>query len=167
MIRKTLTKTALTGLAAGVLILASAALAASPTDADAIAPATNPAQGAKCPSPVSDPAAPEGEPLLTPDTGGVVYTASGCTAWASCDDGSSVHCSSSSSSGTCSYQNSNCPGTRGHVTCDGFTTWCPPCPPDEEDCSRFNYPGCSYFWNDVLGCCDVKSLNGQICLQAC
>lgn len=166
MVRKTFTKTELAGLAAGLLILASAALAASPTAPDEIAPASDPAQGAECLSPVPDPAAPEGEPLLTSDTGGVVYTAGGCSAWASCDDGSTVHCSSSSSSGTCSYQDSNCPGTRGHVTCDGFTTWCPRCE-EEIDCSQYNYPGCSYFWNGVLGCCDVKALDGKICLQAC
>ena len=161
MTKSTLFKATFAGLVFGVAVLASTVLAASHGEPQL---ATASGEG-PCPTPLINATAFEGEPLLTPESGGVVYTSGSCSAWATCDDGSTVDCSSSSSSGTCSFQDADCDnGIRGHVECDGSKTWCPECP---EDCSSLNYPGCSYFWNDVLGCCDVKSLDGSICLQAC
>lgn len=161
MTKAIIIRATLAGLVVGVPVLASTVLAASPAEPE-IVPATD---QAACLSPAAVPDLIEGEPLLAPDVGGVVYTAGGCSAWATCYNGSTVDCSSSSSSGTCSYQDANCPASWGYVECDGVRWWCPICPP--EDCSRYNYPGCSYFWNGVRGCCDVKSLDGKICLEAC
>lgn len=62
-----------------------------------------------------------------------------CTATADCDDGSTVMCSGNSS---CSASDANCPYTRGHVTCDGASTFCPACEdpcPDDEFC---DWKGC-------------------------
>jgi hypothetical protein len=68
-----------------------------------------------------------------------------CTATANCWNGGTVSCSSNTSVTSCSAADGNCSvGERGHVTCDGVTTWCPTaCPVDcdalelqcEEDCS--------------------------------
>ena len=122
-------------------------------------------------SPVT-PATPgcEEEPLLSPaGKGSVVYTAGGCSATANCRNAStpSVSCSTSGSSGTCSFHDATCaPDTRGWVECNGVKTWCP-MPNCPTDCSSFNRPGCSYFWNGVLGCCDVKVSPGAFCLTAC
>ena len=52
-----------------------------------------------------------------------------CTASANCWDGSTVSCSGNNSTTSCSATDSNCGGgQRGSVTCDGVTTFCPPCP---------------------------------------
>jgi hypothetical protein len=53
-----------------------------------------------------------------------------CSATVNCGDGTSVSCSSSASSSSCSSIDRNCP-TRGSVTCDGVKTKCPPCSCDE------------------------------------
>ena len=158
-----MTKTSVFGLVVGLLILAPAALAESPP-AEALDLAASELFSSATPSTPDC----EEEPLLSPaGKGSVVYTVGGCVAIASCWNGSTVSCSTSSSSGTCSFQDSTCnPQVRGWVQCNGVRTWCPwhSCP---FDCSSLNYPGCSYFWNGVLGCCDVKASPGQICLTAC
>ena len=47
-----------------------------------------------------------------------------CSAVANCESGT-VSCSSDASSTSCSAVDRSCPGERGHVTCDGVTTYCP------------------------------------------
>lgn len=51
-----------------------------------------------------------------------------CSATAYCWDGSTRYCDSNTSATSCSAVDSNCPGTQGHVTCNGQTQACPPCP---------------------------------------
>lgn len=50
-----------------------------------------------------------------------------CSATADCWDGSSVSCTASGPGVKCSAADSDCPGERGHVTCDGDTVYCPQC----------------------------------------
>ncbi len=48
-----------------------------------------------------------------------------CSATATCQSGT-VSCSSNTSATSCSAVDRNCAnGERGHVTCNGVTTWCP------------------------------------------
>lgn len=57
-----------------------------------------------------------------------------CYQEANCWDGSTVSCSRSSSSGTCTHVDSNCAaGQRGFVDCGLGASWCPPCPPSPCD----------------------------------
>lgn len=71
-----------------------------------------------------------------------------CVAGATCG-GYSISCSGNNSTTSCQAWDRNCGiGERGHVTCDGVTTWCnEPCPPDcnqlEWNCSWSCYP-CNY-----------------------
>lgn len=51
-----------------------------------------------------------------------------CDATAFCWDGSTRHCYGNNSTVSCTAVDSSCPSQRGYVTCDGVTTWCPPCP---------------------------------------
>jgi hypothetical protein len=64
-----------------------------------------------------------------------------CNATANCSPGT-VTCGGNNSVTSCSAADRNCNvGERGHVTCDGHTTWCPAacpsCPPTwcTDDCS--------------------------------
>lgn len=76
-----------------------------------------------------------------------------CTATADCGNGTSVYCESNTSVTSCSSADRNCPGEKGHVTCNGVTTWCSPdCPgcgpnfcteQDEYNCANSCYP-CAY-----------------------
>jgi hypothetical protein len=53
-----------------------------------------------------------------------------CTATAECHfyNGTVASCSSNTSTSSCTSVDSNCSaGEPGHVTCDGVTTYCPPC----------------------------------------
>ena len=51
-----------------------------------------------------------------------------CSSTAACGGGVTVSCNSNSSTTSCSSADRSCP-ERGHVTCNGVTTWCPdPCP---------------------------------------
>jgi len=51
-----------------------------------------------------------------------------CSATAACGGGVTVSCNSNSGVASCSSADRSCP-ERGHVTCNGATTWCPdPCP---------------------------------------
>ena|ERR1700724_34982 len=52
-----------------------------------------------------------------------VHAKSLCTATAQCFPGT-VTCSSNTSTTSCSAADRNCPNERGHVTCDGVTTYC-------------------------------------------
>jgi len=52
-----------------------------------------------------------------------------CNTTANCSDGTTVFCAGNVSTTSCSAADSNCAaGEPGHVTCDGVTTSCPPCP---------------------------------------
>lgn len=158
-------------LAVAVLLLATAlpAVADSACErGDVLSPFT--AQ-TSCSAPVSTPVVlPAQGELLQPApndaVGRVVYTAGSCSAEAVCADGSTVTCSSGGSSGTCSFQDSNCSQCiQGYVECDGFRTWCPSNECDLK-CSQLNYPGCSYIWNPTLKCCELGLTKGDtICLE--
>jgi hypothetical protein len=71
-----------------------------------------------------------------------------CFAGASCGS-YSITCTGNNSTTSCSAADRNCgAGERGHVTCDGVTTWCnEPCPLDcgqlESECSWECNP-CAY-----------------------
>lgn len=174
-----MTKAMLSGIAVAVLLLASGLLASGLLASSVLAssPAAPPGNGSEvgpglsgmdCPSAKAAPISLDQQLAVT--GGHVIYTAGGCKATASCADGSTVSCSSSSSSGTCSFQDSSCsPRVQGWVECDGLRRWCPSdeCETETQDCDSLDYPGCDYFWNSFLGCCDVNSLDGEICLDAC
>jgi hypothetical protein len=75
-----------------------------------------------------------------------------CSATAYCWDGTTRSCQGNNSTTSCTAVDSNCPGQRGYVTCDGATTYCPTCPPgecgedwcqDEDNCASSCYP-CDY-----------------------
>lgn len=52
-----------------------------------------------------------------------------CLVRATCHDESTVSCSDSTSPCDCHAVDSDCDfGTRGYVSCNGITTWCPECP---------------------------------------
>jgi len=179
---KTQSMKALVACAFGIALLASVTFAAPSPAAEAeIATSTPPAthsRPATC-KPVTtmtlDPGlkttpGDQEEPPLTDGKGAVVYTAGGCFAVASCADGSTVSCSTSSTSGTCTFRDSDCStGLRGYVECNGTRTWCPAdeCPV-VDPCAHLNFgPECRYFWNEVLQCCDVKQLGPFVCPTAC
>jgi len=50
-----------------------------------------------------------------------------CTATTTCQNGSTVSCSSNVSAANCLAVNASCPSEPGHVTCDNQTTSCPEC----------------------------------------
>ncbi|HSS52332.1 MAG TPA: hypothetical protein VLX28_25600 [Thermoanaerobaculia bacterium] len=83
-----------------------------------------------------------------------------CTATANCFPGT-VTCSSNTSVSSCSAADRNCNVERGHVTCDGSTTWCPTacpgCPPDwcTEDC------------DSSCPCGGTLSCNASLCTSHC
>jgi hypothetical protein len=119
-----MTKAIASGIALGVLALASAVLAAPPT-ALGIDPACDGADNSSAESPAGS----EGEPSLIAGVGAVVFITDGCTATATCPNGT-VQCSSSTP-GTCSSQNSICSGrfhVTGYVECDGIRKVCRECP---------------------------------------
>jgi hypothetical protein len=90
-------------------------------------------------------ASPAARPVGRPATG---QGKSLCFAGASCGS-YSITCTGNNSTTSCSAADRNCAvGQRGHVTCDGVTTWCnEPCPPDcdqlESNCAWNCYP-CNY-----------------------
>ncbi len=67
---------------------------------------------------------------------------------ANCWNGSTPSCSGTS----CSAQDSNCSaGIRGHVTCNGITTFCPACPTGGGEGCPSGY--CQYVFHYGPGCC--------------
>lgn len=131
----------LTVLALGFLI--SPALAASPPQAARVLSAADQAFLASLSTPARTPAATHA--ANRPRTGRTGGEKSQCSAQATCRDNSTVSCQGNSS---CSAVDSQCPwGEGGHVTCDGVTTWCIPCPFNcadaEWNCYRGCYP-CNY-----------------------
>lgn len=89
-------------------------------------------------------AASPAKPARRPATG---QEKSLCFAGASCGS-YSITCTGNNSTTSCSAADRNCPYERGHVTCDGVTTWCnEPCPPDcdqlESNCA-WNCNPCNY-----------------------
>jgi hypothetical protein len=96
-----------------------------------------------------------------------------CTATASCGDGTTVYCEGNNSTTSCSASDRNCPGERGHVTCDGVTTWCsatcPGCGPDfctweqRENCAMSCYP-CNYrFTCNTTYCVEICRCDFRTC----
>jgi hypothetical protein len=83
-----------------------------------------------------------------------------CVAAAICEYGS-VSCSGYNSYTSCSAWDRNCAiGERGHVTCDGVTTWCPTtCPIDW--CGR-----CATY-GDCISCCRCDGGSGPACRAEC
>ena len=76
-----------------------------------------------------------------------------CSAQASCGS-YTISCQGNNSTTSCSATDRNCPNQRGHVTCDGVTTWCsepcPGCPSNwctfESDCAWSCFP-CDYIYS--------------------
>ena len=90
-----------------------------------------------------------------------------CSATATCSDGTTRNCQSNTSSSSCLAVDSNCPTQQGYVTCDGFTTWCPACPPtgccNEAACAASCYP-CPYSYTcSETDCTDRCRCNFRIC----
>jgi len=155
-----ISRTLVAGLVVGLLVLVSAVVAESPGGR---LPDSTHSATVKASSAAMFPGAPLEELLSTASGAGfVVYTAGSCQAQATCWDGSMVSCSSSSSSGTCSYRDSACSPDplRGYVRCDGVTTWCPS---HTCGCSQYDTLGCDYFFNPETGCCDVQVYFGALC----
>jgi hypothetical protein len=95
-----------------------------------------------------------------------------CSATASCGDGTTVYCESNTSVTSCSSADRNCPGERGHVTCNGVTTSCstacPGCGPDfctweeRQSCIDSCYPCAARFTCNTTYCfetcrCDFRN----------
>jgi len=99
-----------------------------------------------------------------------------CSATANCWNGGTVSCTGNNSTTSCSAVDGNCPGERGHVTCDGVTTACPtPCPgcgvigvdwcTGEADCAA-NCAPCDYTYTcNATFCTDHCRCNFRTCLQ--
>jgi hypothetical protein len=86
-----------------------------------------------------------------------------CNASANCWDGSTVSCSGNNSTTSCSAADSNCSGgQRGSVTCDGVTTFCPPCPCDL-NCAEER----SFCIQDCSPCPAIFSCNLTACTTSC
>jgi hypothetical protein len=60
--------------------------------------------------------------------GGGVGALALCHASANCWDGSSRYCEDHTNPANCTGVDSSCPGQSGYVSCNGSTSWCPPCP---------------------------------------
>jgi len=58
---------------------------------------------------------------------GILLEKSLCNATATCQNGSTVSCSSNVNAANCTAVNASCPSEPGDVTCDGQTTSCPAC----------------------------------------
>lgn len=82
-----------------------------------------------------------------------------CNATASCGSGSPVSCTGSS---TCSAADRACPTQRGHVTCNGVTTWCPAtCCADTDWCCRCGAT------SDCYACCKCNGGSNHFCVDEC
>lgn len=103
------------------------------TDTPQAAPAVSAADRAFIASIAGPVTAPE--PVAKRPNIGGVWEKALCTASANCWDGSTVSCQGNNSTTSCSATDSSCPSTRGKVTCDGVTTWCPICPGCDFDCA--------------------------------
>jgi hypothetical protein len=84
-----------------------------------------------------------------------------CTAMATCANGTTVSCSGNASATSCSGVDHNCPNEKGHVTCDGVTTYCTaPCPCSCSDWLSFCQDKCS-------GCPYTFKCNASTCPGTC
>jgi len=92
-----------------------------------------------------------------------------CDATAICDTGS-VSCSSNASVSNCSSADRSCDaGERGHVTCDGVTTWCPnACPPPCQGLTGIDRQCCICdTTNDCIACCRCDGGTLGSCSRQC
>ncbi len=82
-----------------------------------------------------------------------------CTATAACEVGT-VSCQGNNS---CSGSDSHCDlgGSRGYVTCDGVTTWCPNCSCGTPHCCFCEQSG------DCWSCCLCNGGSTALCNRAC
>jgi hypothetical protein len=85
-----------------------------------------------------------------------------CTATASCVSGT-VYCEGNNSTASCTAVDRNCAsGERGHVTCDGATTWCPTA------CGCSNQYCCEcQASEDCYSCCRCQGYGDIICSRMC
>lgn len=86
-----------------------------------------------------------------------------CTATAACESGT-VYCEGNASSTSCSAVDRNCDfDERGHVTCDGNTTWCP------TNCPCTDTPVCCrcFRTNDCFACCRCDGGTVYQCSEQC
>lgn len=90
----------------------------------------------------------QGKALFAATEGGGESTMSECNATANCESGT-VYCEGNNN---CSAFDRSCSSERGHVTCDGVTTWCPTecpqtCGPQCQNCETCSQTG------DCFACC--------------
>lgn len=144
-------------LVVGVLF---AALAAAPALAEARAVSGGAPVGTES-AEASLPAPSSRLDFLSP-AGTIIPTAGGCSATASCEQGSDVSCSMTSTSGTCSFQDQDCSaGRQGFVkcgstqrNCDSCGSSCPsPCTSDSQ-CSLIACCPSGYGECQPNGTCD-------------
>jgi hypothetical protein len=157
-------KTALFVCSLCLVLAAPAAFAADAVGASPTAPAT------AAPADLASIFAAPGESVpgaLSADT------SSSCSATAHCYDGSTVSCSASGSSASCSGVDANCPSQRGYVTCTGSggttTTYCPICPPtcnigcgSQSDPNAFCRDKCPLVCSQPWGFCN-RSIGKCVC----
>ena len=96
-----------------------------------------------------------------------------CHAAANCASGT-VSCDGNNSTASCTGVDRNCAaGERGHVTCDGVTTWCPTtctdCGPDfctgRQDCIDSCYPCFAIYMCNATTCTDTCRCKFSTCPQ--
>lgn len=108
----------------------------------------------------------QGKVLFAAAEGGGESTMSACTATANCASGT-VYCEGNSSCDT--YDRDCTNGERGHVTCDGVTTWCPTacsCPPSPPPNICANCNTCAQT-GDCFACCICNGYGLYWCGQTC
>jgi hypothetical protein len=88
-----------------------------------------------------------------------------CVVSADCGGGTSVSCHGNNSTTSCTGADRNCAvGQRGHVTCDGVTTWCPtPCEICEEGWCD-NEAACA---SQCFPCPHIYTCNETFCTDRC
>lgn len=154
-------------LAALAFLLSPAMAAASPPR---VAPVLSDADRAFIAS-LAAPAGTPATPVLVakrPRLGGMEKSL--CSATATCESGT-VSCEDNTNPANCTGVDRNCSvGEKGHVTCDGVTTWCPTdcCPADwctyEQDCADSCYP-CDYTYTcNATYCTDHCHCRFSSCL---
>ena len=140
-----------------ILFLAVAGFAQSPDHAPLSGAALAAILGQPTAGPCAAAPAPTAVPAVQLATG-AGSTKSLCSATANCETGT-VTCSSNVSVTSCSAADRNCAaGERGHVTCNGTTTWCPTVCGICDTC---------YATNDCVACCRCDGGTPAACRRAC
>ncbi|MCG8462679.1 MAG: hypothetical protein MI919_40860, partial [Holophagales bacterium] len=93
----------------------------------------------------------------------VQSTAAGCSAYASCWDGTSRSCSTTVSGATCAGVDSNCSAQRGYARCGTTYSYCPACP-SSGGCS-FEGANCSSSAFCASKCQLICDTEGGFCIN--